>query len=133
MIDLPGGKEKTLELVTQQDEKGRPYEVSHYCHTRRDELCLETSHFDMEARSDNSRRMSHQNGIRNHQNNTPNPPRHDQRLLFRQSNHQSRSRDRQGRGSSGTSRNARYAALHTRRVEAGDVKGNAGEAMRSMT
>ncbi len=62
LIDLPGGAEKALALVTQRDQKGRPYDISHLCHVRSDQLCIESSHFEMETRDDNTRRVSHQNG-----------------------------------------------------------------------
>ncbi len=62
LLDLPGGAEKALALVTQRDQEGRPYDVSHLCRVRRDQLCIESTHFEMETREDNTRRTVHQNG-----------------------------------------------------------------------
>ena len=61
-LDSPDGKEEACELATQRDEKERSLEVSHFRHCKTDGLCIEVSHFDIEPKATDFRRMAHQNG-----------------------------------------------------------------------
>lgn len=47
-LDSVNGKEEAWKLATQRDQKGQTYDVSHYCHCRPDQFCVEMSHFSME-------------------------------------------------------------------------------------
>lgn len=56
------GKDAALALLKKRDLRGKPYEVSHMCHARTDQVCIEPTHFEMESQATNARRKQHQNG-----------------------------------------------------------------------
>ena len=57
-----GDKQTAEKLVMLRDEAGKKYEVSHLCRTGPGKICIQSSHFVIENRVVNVRRMPHQNG-----------------------------------------------------------------------
>lgn len=60
-LDL-GGKDAALKSITRPDAQGQAFDVSHYRHCRIDQMCVESTHFDLESKGTNARRASHQHG-----------------------------------------------------------------------
>lgn len=56
------GKTTAIHLGTQRDSRGKRFEISHLCHAKSDDLCVENTHFELESKATNDRRRSYHNG-----------------------------------------------------------------------
>ena len=54
------GETTAMNLVNQRDSSVIWFKISHFCHVKSDELCVENTLFELEPKSVNDRRRSHQ-------------------------------------------------------------------------